>query len=86
MQVARLTQWSNLLLKNINIDGVFVVGRTIKAGSTISQLVTFNSKPSFLSSFSLSYLFYFKRCNNCSLVSIEAAEDSISVTKGHAAY
>ena len=22
MQVARLTQWSNLLLKNINIDGV----------------------------------------------------------------
>ena len=31
MQVARLTQWSNLLLKNINIDGVFVVGRTIKA-------------------------------------------------------
>ena len=25
MQVARLTQWSNLLLKNINIDGVFVV-------------------------------------------------------------
>ena len=32
IQVARLTQWSNLLLKNINIDGVFVVGRTIKAG------------------------------------------------------
>ena len=32
MQVARLTQWSNLLLKNINIDGVFIVGRTTKAG------------------------------------------------------
>ena len=31
VQIARLTQWSNLLLKNINIDGVFVVGRTIKA-------------------------------------------------------
>ena len=32
IQAARLTQWSNLLLKNINIDRVFVVGRTTKAG------------------------------------------------------
>ena len=38
MQVARLTQWRNLLLKNINIDGVFVVGRTIKAAVTNDNL------------------------------------------------
>ena len=30
--IARLTQWSNLLLKNINIDWVFVVGGRIKPG------------------------------------------------------